>query len=295
MNACTIAVIGVPDADAEELLRSWRRSTFDRDRDAWVAEAEDGGLAGSIIVELEAAEGDLVIDGYTHPDFLGRGIATRLSDLAEPRAVEIAREQGLALPVSVFRGAWSGTSEARFVENRGYERTRCFIRMRIDMDGPPPEPEWPEGITVAGFERGRDEARYWEALEDAFQDHWRWAPTPRDEWAKQFIDDDDHFDGSLWFGAMDGDQVAGAIIGKPTTAEDPASGWVSDLAVRRPWRRRGIARALLLHEFGAMYRRGLRAAMLSVDAESPTGATKLYENAGMREVRRIDVFQKALG
>jgi mycothiol synthase len=295
MNACTISAIGVPDADPEELLRSWRKSAFDRTRDAWVAELEDGRLVGSVIVELEAAEGDLLIDGYTHPEFLGRGISTRLSDLAERRAVEIAREQGLAVPVSVFRGAWSGTSEARFVENRGYERTRCFIRMRIDMDAPPSEPEWPEGITLHGFERGRDEERYWEALEEAFQDHWRWAATPLDEWVKQMIDDDDHFDGSLWFRAMDGDQVAGAIIGKATTAEDPTSGWVGDLAVRRPWRRRGVARALLLHEFGVLYRRGLRAVMLGVDAESPTGATQLYERAGMREYRRIDVFQKAFG
>ena len=86
MNACTIAAIGVPDADAEELLRSWRKSTFDRDRDAWVVEAADGRLAGSVHVELEGSEGDLLIDGYTHPAFLGHGIGSHLSDLAERRA-----------------------------------------------------------------------------------------------------------------------------------------------------------------------------------------------------------------
>jgi mycothiol synthase len=63
--------------------------------------------------------------------------------------------------------------------------------------------------------------------------------------------------------------------------------------VRRPWRRRGIALALLQHELGVLYARGIRAAMLSVDADSPTGATRLYERAGMREHRRIDVYSKA--
>jgi GNAT superfamily N-acetyltransferase len=295
MNASTVDEIGVHDSDAEELLRSWRKSTFDRDRDAWIVETADGRLAGSVHVELEGSEGDLLIDGYTHPAFLGQGIGSHLSDLAERRAVEVATEQGIAVPVEVFRGAWSGTPGARFLEKRGYARTRCFIRMRVDMDGPPAEPEWPEGITLAGFERGRDERLYWESMEEAFRDHWRWSATPFDEWVKQNIDDDDLFDGSLWFRAMDGDEVAGAIIGRPRTAEDPASGWISDLAVRRPWRRRGIALALLQHELGVLYGRGLRAAMLGVDAESPTGATHLYERAGMREYRRVDVFQKAFG
>ena len=116
-----------------------------------------------------------------------------------------------------------------------------------------------------------------------------------EEWEQANIDHDDDFDAALWFRAMDGDDVAGAIIGRPRTAEDPQAGWVSDLAVRRPWRRRGIGLALLLHEFGAFYRRGLRGAMLGVDAESPTGATALYERAGMTEVGRTDVYVKSFG
>jgi GNAT superfamily N-acetyltransferase len=295
MNASTIDEVGVPDADMEELLRSWRKSTFDPGRDAWVVETSDGRLVGSVHVEVESAEGDLLIDGYTHPEFVGRGIGSRLSDLAERRAVEVATEQGIAVPVEVFRGAWSGSPGARFLEDRGYARTRSFIRMRIDMGSPPAEPVWPDGIRLEGFERGRDEALFWEALEEAFQDHWRWAPSPLDEWVKQTIEDDDDYDGALWFRAMDGDRVAGAVIGRPRTAEDPTSGWIGDLAVRRPWRRRGIALALLQHELGVLYRRGLRAAMLGVDSESQTGATHLYERAGMREYRRIDVYLKAFG
>lgn len=294
MNASTINEIGVPDADMEELLRSWRKSTFDPGRDAWVVEDGDGRLVGSVHVELES-DGDLLIDGYTHPEFLARGVGSRLSDLAELRTVEMARERGIAVPVEVFRGAWSGTPGARFLEDRGYARTRSFIRMRIDMEAPPPEPVWPEGIRVEGFERGRDEEMFWESLEEAFQDHWRWAPTPFDEWVKQTIEDDDDFDGTLWFRAMDGDEVAGAVIGRPRSTEDPTSGWIGDLGVRWPWRRRGIALALLQHELGVFYRRGLRAAMLGVDADSPTGATHLYERAGMREYRRIDVYVKTLG
>lgn len=294
MNVTTIDEIGVPDADRDDVLRTWRKASFDTDRDAWVVEAGPGRLVGLAWVELENAGGDLMIDAYTHPDFLGRGISSHLSDVAEGRAVELAAEQGLPVPVEVFRGAFSGTPGARFLQDRGYGLTRCFIRMRIDMDSPPPEPVWPEGITVAGFERGRDERRFHESLEEGFQDHWRWSPIPFDEWIDSMIEHDDGFDGSLWFRAMDGDEVAGAIVGRPRSSEDPNAAWVQDLAVRRPWRRRGIALALLQHELGVLYRRGVRAAMLAVDAESPTGATHLYERAGMREFRRIDVYVKAL-
>lgn len=294
MNLVTMAEVGVPDAERDELARTFRKETFDIGRDAWVVEDGAGTRVGFAWVELETAGGDIFVDGYTHPAHLERGIGSRLSDLAEHRAVEIAGERDMKLPVEVFRGAWSGSAAARFLEGRGYERTRAFIRMRIDMDQPPPEPEWPEGIRVAGFERGRDEQVFHLALDEGFQDHWRWTPIPFEEWVQR-IDHDEGFDGTLWFRAMNGDDVAGAIATQARTAEDPDAAWIDDLAVRRPWRRRGIAQALLLHEFGVLYRRGIRAAMLAVDAESPTGATRLYERVGMREHRRVDVYVKSFG
>jgi GNAT superfamily N-acetyltransferase len=295
MNACTVDEIGVPDAEHDEVLSVWRKRSFDRERDAWVAETGDGRLVGYGFVELETEGGDLLIDVYTDPGYKGVGIGSALSERGERRAVEVAGDQGKEPPVEVFRGAFPGTEGAEFLAARGYEVTRSFIRMRIDMDAPPPEPEWPDGITVAGFERGLDEHRYHEALDEGFQDHWRWTPVAFDEWVQGMIEHDDGFDGSLWFRAMDGDEVAGAIVGRPRTSEDPDAGWIQDLAVRRPWRRRGIALALLQHEFGVLYRRGIRAAMLAVDADSPTGATHLYERAGMREFRRMDVYTKTIG
>ena len=125
------------------------------------------------------------------------------------------------------------------------------------MDAPPPEPVWPEGITVEGFERGRDEQLFHDALEDAFRDHWRWSPTPHDEWVRANVEDDPDFDGSLWFRAMDGDEVAGhghrpsPDVRGPGGRVDRAT-W----ACARPWRGRGIGLALLRQEFGALYRAG---------------------------------------
>ena len=98
------------------------------------------------------------------------------------------------------------------------------------------------------------------------------------------------FDPTLWFLADDGSDDAGASI----CALRGDIGWINTLGVRRPWRRRGVALALLQHSFGELYRRGRRNVRLGVDASSLTGATRLYERAGMREDRRYVIYSREL-
>jgi ribosomal protein S18 acetylase RimI-like enzyme len=71
-------------------------------------------------------------------------------------------------------------------------------------------------------------------------------------------------------------------------------GWVRNLGVRRGWRGRGLARALLQHAFGAFYARGCTTIGLGVDAQSPTGATRLYQRAGMRVTEEYETYEKML-
>jgi len=295
MNACSMDDIGMPDMDAATVERWWRQPGFDPSTDAWVVETGDGRIVGYAQVESDGSGGDLQVDGYTHPSYMGRGIGSRLLDTAERRAVDVAKRHGVEPPVKVLHGAWADTAPSRFLRARGYAFVRCFLRMRIDLDGPPPAPLWPEGIAVAGFEQGSDERAYYDCIEEAFEDHWHHFTRSLDDWVAHKISEERDYDGSLWFRAMDGDRVAGAVIARPRAMEEKEAAWVSDLAVRRPWRGRGIGEALLLHEFGVLYGRGARAIMLAVDADSPTGATRLYERVGMRVVRRIDVFEKTLG
>jgi ribosomal protein S18 acetylase RimI-like enzyme len=93
---------------------------------------------------------------------------------------------------------------------------------------------------------------------------------------------------------MAGEKVVGVSLCQPKTAEDPDMGYVMSLGVRRPWRRQGVALALLHHSFDEFYRRDKFKVALDVDAESLTGATRLYERAGMREQRRSAIYEKEL-
>jgi len=93
---------------------------------------------------------------------------------------------------------------------------------------------------------------------------------------------------------VEGDQIAGMSLCSPKMTEDPDMGWVNVLGVRRPWRRRGLALALLHHTFGEFYRRGKARVGLGVDASSLTGALDLYKKAGMHPVRQYANFEKEL-
>src|SRR5262249_7430917 len=138
------------------------------------------------------------------------------------------------------------------LEREGYSFVRVFWIMGIELDTPPPPPHWPEDVIVRTFEPGRDEHATYEALEEAFFDHWGHVPRPYEQWIERFARSD--FDPSLWYLAMDGEQIAAAIC----CSQRPDLGWVNTLGVRRPWRQRGLAMALLLHAFGALYQRGER-------------------------------------
>jgi mycothiol synthase len=64
--------------------------------------------------------------------------------------------------------------------------------------------------------------------------------------------------------------------------------------VRRPWRRAGLGLALLRHSFGEFYRRGTYKVVLGVDSQNLTGATRLYERAGMYIELQYDAYEKEL-
>jgi ribosomal protein S18 acetylase RimI-like enzyme len=168
--------------------------------------------------------------------------------------------------------------------------------MARDLAGDLPAPAWPAGITVRTMQPG-DEMALYRAKNEAFRDHWGHVEAPEQEgfaaWQHRRINDSS-YDSSLWFVALDGNQIAGFSLCQLRTSEDPAMGWVNSLGVRRPWRRRGLAKALLYQSFAALRQRGQASIGLDVDGSSLTGATQLYQQAGMREIRQTIFFEKEL-
>jgi mycothiol synthase len=285
LRAADASVAGDSDWTASDLTAEWER--LDLERDAWVVELE-GEVAG--YASFEARGGRMLGDGYVHPERRGRGIGTELLRLTEERAqAETARA-----PVGervYLQNATLDTDEATagFYRARGYEPVRGFRGMQIDLEA---EPEVPalEGVEIRLY-RHPDEARAVHAAhQDAFSSHWEFRPQPWEEWRKR--QEKDTFDPTLWWVAIAGNEIAGVSVCEHK--RDPDQGWVDALGVRASYRRRGIAEALLRTAFAEFWRRGERRVGLGVDAESPTGATRLYERAGMRTLWHAVVWEKEL-
>jgi mycothiol synthase len=179
----------------------------------------------------------------------------------------------------------------RLLEARDYRLIRHFYRMRIDFDGDLSKPDWPEDVTVRTATREDAQLAY-DVHQETFIDTWENARMPFEVWAHHMLREG-WFDPQLWFLVERHDEVAAVAICREHEGEK-GLGWISVLGVRKQWRRQGLGRSLLLHSFHEFRRRGFHAAALGVDADSLTGADRLYESAGMRVVRRSDVYEKAL-
>jgi len=135
------------------------------------------------------------------------------------------------------------------------------------------------------------------AEDEAFRDHWGHRPetdADRRRWL-----DDPRQDLALWQVAYAGDEVAGVVFPLVDSAENERFGrrraWLDSVSVRRPWRRRGVARALIVRALLALRERGLTSAVLGVDADNPTGALGLYETVGFRRERNAAAYRKPVG
>jgi mycothiol synthase len=272
-------LIGRPSRIGRSDLLQWL-SRVDLDADSWLLE-EDGRLVACGWVQTSGDLGWAI--GAVHPEAKGHGIGGRLVERSEQRL----REQGAT---RVHQVAFAGDTRAPVLfATHGYREVRRFYEMTIELDGPPPAPVLPDDLTIETF----DEAslrEFHEALDESFQDHWEHHSTPLEEWWQEKRNAPD-FDPTLWFLIRDGAEVAAVVRNEPNRRE---GGMVAAIGVRRPWRGRGLGRALLLHTFGEFQRRGVNRITLGVDSENPTGATKLYESVGMRVELEDAVFEKAL-
>ena len=282
LNAPLRAAYGEDSYSASE-LRNWLTSPkVDPKRDIRLAE-EDGRVIG--YVDVDPLGSDPVrwwSDVRVHPDADVPAVAPELLKWAEARAGSGIVRVWTASLLEEMREAY---------EAAGFRPTRHSFRMAIELAGEPETPTWPAGISVRSFRPG-DEQVVYDAVNETWVDTWQPMEDSYEEWAHWSYDRED-FDPSLWFLAFDGEDAAGFSLCQPSETRAD-TGWVNLLGVRRPWRRRGLGEALLRHSFVEFRRRGFPRAGLGVDAESPTGATRLYERAGMRVDRRTDFYEKEL-
>jgi mycothiol synthase len=283
-----IADYGSTDANVEEVQNYWEAPRFVLVQDARIIIAPDELIVGYEEIYPRSDE-RLEFDGYVHPREAGRGFGTLLLRWAEERARERVGEMTTSGPV-ILRGNTAAVDQnaSAMFKGEGFALVRQFWRMEIEMTSPPDRPTWPAGITLRTMQIDQDARAVHAASSEAFADHWGYVAPSFEEWSQAVLQSE-RFDPALTFMAFDGAELAGVVVNRH---RDIA--WVGQLAVRRAWRKRGLGLALLLHSFNEFYQRGDRAVGLGVDAQNLTGATRLYEKAGMHVTRRYDTYEKAM-
>jgi mycothiol synthase len=273
------AVRGRVTMGADELLDWWRM--FDLEEGSWLVENDAGEpIAFSGLLERG---GDFDCWTAVHPAYAGRGLSTALIGRAEQRVRGLG---GTSLQANML----AENERARLLlEALGFREVRRFYQMQIDFDGSPPAAAPLEGVTIATF-RAEDARIFHGALNDAFADEWGFQPLSFDEWKTRRLEAPET-DPTLWFVAWVGAEAAGVIR---CDSAKFGGGFVGALGVRKSWRGRGVGMALLRHAFAEFHGRGAARVSLGVDAYNPSGATRLYECAGMRVVSEDVVFEKQL-
>ncbi|MCA9981291.1 MAG: GNAT family N-acetyltransferase, partial [Anaerolineales bacterium] len=227
--------------------------------------------------------------------YWGQGIGTFLLDWGAQRAHKALARVPDDVRVAVLLGINAAHEPSHaLMEGWGMTMTRAMYRMAIDLDATQHqcEPTLPDDLRLTTLaEYGADRLpEVYRAYNDSFRDHWGHVESPEAEGLEQFRHrtEDPDFDPALWFLLVDkaSDEIAAVALCMPKSEEDPTIGHVDLLGVRRPWRRRGLGLLLLQQVFCTFVQRsGFRQVALNVDAQSLTGATRLYERAGMRVER----------
>jgi mycothiol synthase len=272
------AIQGWSDSTEADLIEWWRE--VELPLDSWLVEdGSEPAAYGVLYPHGETAD----FDCFVHPERKGLGLGSWLLARGEERA----RERGL--PKAHAWALAPDEDARRLFELRGFSEVRRYYHMLVDMDRAPAEPEWPEGFRVDTFQL-EDAKAFYDAVNEAFADEWNWVSQPFERWLELRVHAPD-MDPSLWFIVREADEIAAVLRGD---AQRFDSGWVGVIGVRKPWRKRGLGLALLQHAFGEFYRRGETRVALGVDAQNPTGATRLYERAGMRVAYEAIAFEKEL-
>jgi mycothiol synthase len=287
------ALIGARVLSADFVLRWWTAPSADRERDYAVVEAPSGEVCGYLGVAADAPFTEVFALGIVALPYHGRGLGAAILAENERRARRFLECADPARRVVVHAGALADEprSTALLAAN-GYREVRRFVLMRIDFAGEPPPPLAIAGIEVRLLQEG-DAGQLYDAHREAFADHWGAGQETEADFRHLTLEAP-WFDPELWFLAWKGPVLAGYLGARESAEEDPSRGYVMLLGVRRAYRRRGIAEALLLRAFHSLFACGKNGCDLHVDADSLTGATRLYERVGMRPHPRFATWEKEL-
>ena len=295
-NAARMAMGNEFYTTAEQLQRFYDHiENCDLARDLFLAEV-DGRLSGYIRVGWrdEPATRLYEVIVFVDPEVATEPVFDAMLEVAERRMAEIVANDPPGTKVA--RANPPGGIGDAALTRRGYVPIRhAYTMVRPTLDDLPDAP-MPEGLEIREVRR-EDMEQIFQAENEAFRDHWGHTEPGRRE-RDDFFDDPVQSDTSLWRVAWDGPEVAGMVRSYIHPEQNERlgvqRGWVEHISVRRPWRRRGLARALIAASFPLLRARGMTEGALGVDTQNESGAVRVYERCGFVVVSRSSEYSRTL-
>ena len=234
--------------------------------------------------------------GGVHPDYLGRGIGTRLVRWQLDCARRIHEHYFPGHPLELgTRLAERNTAARALFANEGYALERWFFSMRRPADAPPPEVSIPAGLELEPYTDAVREELH-RALEEAFREHWRHSPASAEDFAAMLAPERTRHDLSFLLRDPANGEIAGFLLASFHEAEFKATGvrdlHLSIIGTRAAYRGRGVASALIGHTVAESRKLGFEGATLGVDAENPSGALGVYERNGFAGRHRVAIYNR---
>jgi mycothiol synthase len=298
---CNVAD-GVPEVETAADIANQYTHLVNTDpaRDIWVVEVEGVPVAYQRATWWPEENGTHLywLFGFVDPAWRRQGLGRELVRRGEQRLREVAAAHtgATARLFSVFTPAQRVSKVALF-ESEGYRPVRHFYMMERSLADDLPQAPLPAGLDLRPV-RPADLRAIWDANEEAFRDHWGYAPRIDEHFVAWR--DGPHLDLDLLQIAWD--TASGQVAGVAINVINPAlnaefgrqMGTVDELSVRRPWRNRGLGRALLAASLAAFQARGMTTAAIGVDSENPTGAPHLYQSVGFETVSQSMILRKEI-
>jgi ribosomal protein S18 acetylase RimI-like enzyme len=283
----------------EEVEEEFSHSWVDLERDSAVALDESGAVVAWGLVMLGQGQETAVraiLTGGVRPSHRGQGLGRQLLAWQEARALGQLATVDKALPGAILVWADERQSDLRSLSaRRGFHIARYYLELRRDLTQPI-EPRELDGYEIVPFDLAlAEQVRL--ARNDSFRDHWGSQPVVEEAWESFVARSILRPDLSFLAIAPDG-EVAGFVISEVDEGDFESQGFTSayiDLVgARRAHRGKGIAPALLTRTLEAIAAAGLEKAVLDVDSESLTGATRMYEAIGFEPANRSVELRKEI-
>jgi len=298
-NCWSRAIVGANTDHENNYLSLFQAPGFSLDEDTLLVVDQQQNLVGfADVYDINEPHVRVIGNAVVDPSHCGRGIGTYLAEWLVERAKRgMPRAPSGARVVLTEYIPAQERAGAEILKCNGFEVVRASYLMRIDMVEAPQESPLPEGIQIRPICMDTEFEGAVRVVRQSFRDHYGFVEEPFENsmgrW-RYITAHDPHFDPTLWLLAFEGEKMCGVCYCTPFSEEDAEMGWIQTLGVLREWRGRGVGLAILQTAFAEFYRRGFTKVGLSVDGASLTGATRLYEKAGMRIYREYHVCEKEL-